>query len=188
MFWTLSVRDNFANGIFDKVYKENIINYHVSGSSKQYINGTKQVTKPEYAIYPWEKKYDWCSNCARSYDNMPYITFSLTNKLFKFNSYYIKCGCCDNDCCCDDDYYNYCFDCCLYSWTLQISDDNKTWKNVHKVDSDATMIRCAEKSYELESTYTARYVRLIQDRPCPGYPPCIALNRFEFFGDAVNSS
>ncbi|EAX95057.1 hypothetical protein TVAG_428600 [Trichomonas vaginalis G3] len=105
-------------------------------------------------------------------------------KKFRFNSYFIRCGCCYEDgCCCDDGYG--CFDCCLYSWSLQISDDNKTWKDVHSVSKDNDMRRCTEKTYKLEREYTARFVRILQTEACPGFPLCMALNRIELFGDAV---
>ncbi|EAX95539.1 hypothetical protein TVAG_126690 [Trichomonas vaginalis G3] len=144
------------------------------------------MTKPEYSIYPWTKEYDWCSNCGRTYEEHPYITYSLQNKKFKINGYFIRCGCCYDGCCCEDDYFD-CFDCCLYSWSLQISDDNKTWKEIHRIEKDESMRRCNEKSYNLDKEYIAKYVRLIQNKPCPGFPPCIALNKIEFYGDAINA-
>ena len=170
------------DGIMKKVYNQNIINIDVSGSSKQHINGSMQMTKPEYAIYPWDK--DWCSNCYKTYDEHPYITFSMKNKKFKFNGYFVRCGCCYTGCCCDDG-YAYCVECCLYSWSLQISDDNKTWKEIHRM-KDEEMRRCNEKTYNLDNAYEAKYVRLIQNEACPGEPPCIAINRFELLGDTIN--
>ncbi|EAY22130.1 hypothetical protein TVAG_093040 [Trichomonas vaginalis G3] len=44
---------------------------------------------------------------------------------------------------------------------------------------------CKEKSYDLDKTYETKYVRLIQNEACPGDPPCIALNKFELFGDVI---
>lgn len=177
-------KESEINGIFKKHYNDNIIVIDVSGSSKQYINGSTQLTKPEYAIYPYDKKYDWCSNCARSYDVHPWIAFSMKGRKFKINGYFIRCGCCYEGCCCENDGYA-CIDCCLFSWSLQISDDNKTWTDVHKVESDYDMRRCNEKSYKLDKEYTSKYVRIIQNQPCPGDPPCIAINRMELIGDAV---
>lgn len=170
-------------GIFYKHYHENIVVLDVSGSSKQDINGSMQLTKPEYAVYPYDKRYDWCSNCGTSYDVHPWITISLQNRKIKMNGYFVRCGCCYSGCCCEDN--GYCSHCCLYSWSLQISDDNKTWTEVHRVDKDDTMRYCNEKTYKLDKEYTARYVRLIQNEPCPGDPPCIAINKLELLGDAV---
>ncbi|EAX98683.1 hypothetical protein TVAG_432330 [Trichomonas vaginalis G3] len=158
----------------------------VSGSSKQRINGTKQMTKPEYSIYPWDKRYDWCSNYGKSYDEHPYITYYLKSKKMKFNGYFVRCGCCYEGCCCDDENNGYCFDCCLYSWSLLISDDNKTWTEVHRVDKDNTMKFCNEKTYNLDKTYTAKYVKIIQNEHCPGFPPCISINKFELYGDIIH--
>ena len=169
--------------IFKKVYNDKIISLDVSGNSKQYINGSMQLTKPEYAIYPWDKRYDWCSNCIYDYKEYPYIIFSLIGRKFRFNGYLLRCGCCYDGCCCDDGYG--CFDCCLYSWKLLISDDNINWNEVHKVEKDYEMIRCKEKSYKFEKTYTAKYIKLIQTANCPGYPACIAINKIDFYGDTL---
>ncbi|EAX96412.1 hypothetical protein TVAG_493540 [Trichomonas vaginalis G3] len=186
MIFSIFVRNSFSNeinGIFSKVYNKKTIVYDVSGSSRQNINGTMQLTKPEYAIYPWNKDYDWCSNCGHSYSEHPYISFSIKDQNFKFNSYFIRAGCCYGRCCCEEDYSRYCVNCCLYSWSLQISDDNKTWKEVHRIEKDRNMRRCNEKTYNLDGTYEAKYVRIIQNEPCPGDPPCLAINRFDLIGD-----
>lgn len=174
-----------SKGIFSKYYNDKIIMIDAVGSSKQRINGSLQMTKPEYSIYPWEKQYDWCSSCMRSYDEHPWISFYLSNRQIRLKGYYVRAGCCNkNTCCCEEKYY-YCSECCLYSWSLQISNDNKTWTEVHRVDKDKSLRRCAEKSFELDKEYTTTYIRLIQNEACPGDPPCIALNKFELFGNVV---
>ncbi|EAY01409.1 hypothetical protein TVAG_230130 [Trichomonas vaginalis G3] len=175
-----------SNSIFKHAYKNNIIEVSVSGSSSQYINGSRQLTKPEYAFDQIDKKYDWCSNCGRTQDDHPWAVYSIKNKNVKINGYYLKSGCCyaDQECCCFDD--RYCCECCLYSWSLQISNDNKTWKTVHKVEKDIEMSRCKEKTYKFSETYNTKYVRLIQDESCPGDPPCIALNKIELLGQIEN--
>lgn len=170
-------------GIFSKYYNDKIINIDTTGSSRQKINGSMQLTKPEYAIYPWKKDYDWCSNCMSSYDQHPWITFSLKNQLITFSGYFMRAGCCYEGGCCYDRRYYYCIKCCLYSWSLQISDDNKTWTEVHKITKDNEMKECAERTYKLDKEYTTKYVRLLQTENCPDDPPCIALNRFELLGD-----
>ena len=186
IFFSPFIRSESVSGIFKKIFDDKIILIEASGSSKQLINGSMQMTQPEYAIYPWTKSYDWCSNCAHTYEEHPYITFSLKNKLFKFNGYFVRSGCCyRNGCCCEDDFYHYCIECCLYSWSLQISDDNKTWTKVHSVEKDREMRRCKEKTYKLDKEYTAKYVRFFQEEPCPGDPPCIAINQFELLGDVA---
>ncbi|EAX88559.1 hypothetical protein TVAG_409110 [Trichomonas vaginalis G3] len=45
---------------------------------------------------------------------------------------------------------------------------------------------CNEKEYNLDKYYTGRYLRIIQNEACPGNPPCIALNKLEFFGEVLN--
>ena len=173
-------------GIFAKIYDKKIVNFSVSGNSYQYVNGTKRLTKPEYAIYPFDKLYDWCSNCPLNYDDHPFIMFYVENHEFKFNGYLIRAGCCDEGCCCDDTYYG-CAYCCLYSWSIQISNDNQTWTTVHSIAKDAKMRDCKEATFQFEKYYVAKYVRLIQDERCPGYPPCLAINRIDFFGTALSS-
>lgn len=175
------------NGIFKAHHNDKNLIIDVSGSSKEYINGSLQLTKPYYAIDPNDKKYDWCSNCARSYDSHPWISFTIKNRKFKFNSYFIRAGCCYEDgCCCEDDNYG-CVDCCLYSWSLQISEDNQTWTDAHRVDKDFEMRHCKEKTYTLDKEYTSKYVRIIQNENCPGWPPCMAINKLELFGSAGES-
>ena len=173
-----------VDGIFKKVYYDKIIAVDASGSSKQYINGSHQLTQPEYAIYPWDKRYDWCSNCGKSYDEHPWITFSLNSKKIKIRGYFVRSGCCyANSCCCEE--YGYCAKCCMYSWSLQISDDNKTWKEVHHVEKDYEMRRCREKTYNFDQEYECKYVRLIQNEACPGDPPCLAINKLDLLGDVI---
>ena len=175
---------NEKEKIFKQVYNNKIIVLDASGSSKQDINGSLQMTKPEYAIYPWNKRYDWCSNCGKTYSDHPYLTFSLKNKKFKVSGYFLRAGCCYSRCCCEDN--GYCVHCCPFSWALQISNDNKTWTDIHKIEKDYEMRYCKEKSYNFDKTYEAKYIRLIQTEACPGDPPCIALNQIEFFGSVID--
>lgn len=174
-----------SNSILKRAFPQNKVEYYVSGSSMQMINGSRSLTKPQYAFDQMEKKYDWCSNCPRSYDEHPWIILGVKNQIMKLNGYFIRAGCCtdlssDACCCIDADYY--CCECCLYSWSFQISNDNITWKTVHKVESDRDLRRCKEKTYTFSETYSAKFARLIQDKPCPGDPPCIALNKIELIG------
>lgn len=179
--------DDQSTAIFKSAIKEGIIQYTASGSSKQRINGSFELTKPEYAFDQIDKTYDWCSNCGASSTDFPWIQFSLTKRKIELTSYYIKSGCCSSyyRCCCEDKGHR-CCECCLYSWQLQISDDNKTWTPVHSVEKDYSMRRCRDKKYTLDSTYTTRFVRLIQTEACPGDPPCIALNKIELYGKIIN--
>lgn len=174
--------------ILKNAYPKKMIEFYVSGSSSQWINGSIQKTKPEYAFDQIDKRYDWCSNCGRSYDEHSFIIFSIKGKIMRISGYYLKSGCCGEDgCCCHDDGVP-CCECCLYSWSLQISNDNTTWKTIHKVEKDDEMRRCKEKTYKFSEIYSAKYIRLIQDAACPGDPPCIALNKIEFSGNLEGDS
>ena len=42
--------------------------------------------------------------------------------------------------------------------------------------------------HKFSETYATKYVRLIQDEPCPGDPPCIALNKIEIIGSVEGSN
>lgn len=173
-----------SNSILRSAYKSGSLRYEASGSSSQRINGSIQKTKPEYVFDQVNKKYDWCSNCPSSYDEHPYIVFSVANKIMKLRGYFLRAGCCAgyvSECCCIEQAW-YCCRCCLYSWSFQISHDNITWKTVHKVERDRMMEYCAEKTYQFSETYDAKYARIIQDENCPGEPPCIALNKIELIG------
>ena len=39
-----------------------------------------------------------------------------------------------------------------------------------------------------DRSYTAKYVRLIQNDPCPNQPPCLAINRIDFLGEVITDS
>ncbi|EAX98715.1 hypothetical protein TVAG_480910 [Trichomonas vaginalis G3] len=171
-----------SNSILKSAYQRNLVEYYVSGSAAQYINGSYQKTKPEYAFDQIDKKYDWCSNCGRKKEEFPYIVLGVKNKMMNVQGYYIKAGCCDRDCCCYEEGY-YCCECCMYSWNFQISTDNTTWKTVSKVEKDKEMRKCNQKTYKFSESYPAKYVRLIQTEACPGDPPCIALNKIEIIGN-----
>lgn len=170
-------------GIFGKYFNDNIISMEASGSSQQIINMSLQTTKPEYAIYPWDKKYDWTSNCVVNEGEHPWILFKFDRRKIKLTGYFMRAGCCyEHECCCYP-VGNYCVTCCLYSWTLQVSNDNKNWTDAHKVEGNFKMERCGEETYTLDKEYEARYVRVTQIEPCPGNPPCMAINKLELYGE-----
>ncbi|EAX80535.1 hypothetical protein TVAG_577540 [Trichomonas vaginalis G3] len=174
-----------SNSIIKNNYPSRII-YFVSGSSSQYINNSVQKTKPEYAFNQIEKKYDWCSNCGVNMEDHPWIILGVRNRILKLDGYFLRAGCCTDGCCCYEE-GTYCCDCCLFSWSFQISFDNVTWTTIHKVEKDYEMRRCKEKTYTFSQTYNARYVRVIQDQACPGDPPCMAINKIELIGSPENS-
>lgn len=187
MFFCL-IFDSFsgkvADGIFSKHFSENTVIIEASGSSKQEINGSLQLTKPEYSIYPYDKRYDWCSECGKSYDVHPWIAYSLKSKSIKISGYFVRAGCCYYGCCCED--YGYCVHCCMYSWSFLISNDNQTWTEIHRIDKDLDMRDCKERTYMFDKEYTAKYIKIVQNEPCPGDPPCLAINRLEIFGESIH--
>ncbi|EAY21529.1 hypothetical protein TVAG_012940 [Trichomonas vaginalis G3] len=184
MFFLFSIAHTLLDdklSILKHAYKNNQIEYYVSGTSKQIINGTLQLTKPEYAFDQVTKRYDWCSNCGKTKTDFPWIVLGIKNQIMNVKGYFLRVGCCYDSCCCED-YKNGCIHCCLFSWNFQISNDNKTWKTVHVVEGDYDMMRCSEKTYSFSETYRTRYVRLIQAGTCYSDPPCISLNKIEIIG------
>lgn len=167
-------------------YNNDII-VRASGSSQQDINGSKQMTKPEYAFYPFNKKYDWCSNCLSAHLNMkPWIQFELKDKVMEIDKYLIRAGCCNAGCCCQT--VSYCSICCLYSWSLSLSLDNETWIEVHNVTKEQKMEYCTEKVYKLDKPYQARYAMVMQTTPCVGQPYCLGINKVDFYGHIVGEN
>lgn len=175
------------NSIIKNAYSNKMLNYYVSGSSSQFINGSVRKTNPEYAFDQIDKNYDWCSNCGRSPDDHPFITFNIKNHIMNLEGYYVKSGCCgDSDCCCFED-NAYCCACGMYSWAFQISNDNITWKTIHQGEKDAEMKRCKEKTFKFSEIYSAKYAKLIHIESCSDDPPCIALNKIELIGTYDNN-
>lgn len=178
-----------SNSILKSAHKNNLIEFYASGSSSQRINGTIQKTKPEYSFDQIEKNYDWCSNCGRSKSDHPWLILGVKDRVMEISGYYLKSGCCSDRsrCCCYEEGM-YCCECCLFSWSLQISNDNQTWKTIHNIEKDYEMRRCKEKTYKFTETHKARYVRLIQYESCYSEPPFIALNKIELIGRYDGSS
>ncbi|EAY07393.1 hypothetical protein TVAG_205010 [Trichomonas vaginalis G3] len=173
---------NDNNAILKRAYREKAIEFYASGVSSQRINGTIQPTKPEYAFDQIDKRYDWCSNCGKHQKDFPWIIFSIKNHIMNLEGYFLKAGCCYDGCCCYDESKR-CCECCLFSWSFQISNDNITWKTIHKVERDYELHHCREKTFKFTEVHKAKFARLIQDETCYGDPPCIALNKIELIGN-----
>ena len=112
----------------------------------------------------------------------------------KVSRYSVRNGCCHRYmCCCDDengkiiDYDARC--CCrLYSYSLQASNDNKTWTILHKVEKDEKFYFCETKTFELKeksSPYT--YFRFVLDEEYPHCIKCMQINQIELYGETVSS-
>lgn len=172
------------DSIFKRVYHENTVIVSANGNSQQYINGSIQMTKPEFIIDQMDKKYDWCSKCSNIKEEKAWITFAIRNKKINLRGYYLKAACCYLRCSCELSVIG--TRCPLYSWSLQVSSDNITFSTVHHVEKDENMLSCAERTYDFHKSYLTKFVRLIQTDVYPGEPSTIGLNKIELFGDLID--
>ena len=161
----------------------------VSGSMGLFINDKCVTTVPNSTLIE-DKKIDWCSNIAKKGDVDPYIAFSIKGKAMKLKGYSVRNGCCWYYCCCTDENgvitdTNCC--CELYSFSLQGSNDNITWKTIHKVEKETNFYHCLFKTYEFPETESFRFVRFVQDEEYPNCPKCIQINQIELYGTTVTS-
>ena len=163
-----------------------------SGSIGLYKNGKCVKTHPNETLIPSED-YEWCSNIAKDKTNVndnPWIQYSLNGKQMKLTSYAVRNGCCRYACCCDEDgkiIDGYC--CCyLYSYSLQASNDNKTWKVLHKVEKDNKFYACQTKTFELkQQSMPYSFFRFVLDEEWPGCVKCMQVNQIELYGDVIDS-
>ena len=158
----------------------------VSGSLGLYYGGECHQTFPN-ETYHVEKKYDWCSAISKSKEDKQWISYSLKNKVMKVKGFSIRNGCCWYECCCMEDGKSYDYACCcmLYSFSLQGSNDNRTWKIIHKVEKEEKFYSCLFKTYEFPETESFRFIRLVQDEEYPGCPACMQINQVELYGTAL---
>ena len=155
-------------------------------------DGTCQATSPNQTLVG-DSQFDWCSNVMKSTDDSPWISYRLPNKAMKIRGFSVRNGCCFDDafrCCCDPqsgaDIDNDC--CCrLYRFSLQGSNDNKTWKTIHKVAKDNRFLWCELKTYEFDLSEPFNIIRFMMDEAYPGCPKCLQLNQIELYGETVNS-
>ena len=136
-----------------------------------------------------EKKMDWCSNLGDR-QSKPWITFSIRHKAMKLTGYSVRNGCCYYYCCCDSqtgEVFDY--DCCcrLYSFSLQGSNDNKTWVTIHSISKDSSFFRCEFKTYEFAKSQSFNFIRFLMDEPRPGYQNCMQINQIELYGETLQT-
>ena len=165
---------------------ESII-FDASGSLGLFYDGKCHKTSPNHTAIANEKM-DWCSNIKTNEGENPWIQVSLKNQQMKVKSYSIRNGCCNYDYCCAEDgsiVDRYCC-CLLYSFSLHASNDNKTWKVIHKVDKDRTFHFCEAKTYTIKEPALYTYYKFVLDEEFPGCLKCLQINQFEFYGDAVS--
>jgi hypothetical protein len=159
-----------------------------SGSLGIYIDGKCVQTYPNSTLNA-NSRMDWCSNLGKD-NNKPFITYSIQNNQMKISGYSVRTGCCDyyyEVCCSDDDHV---FDdglcCCrLYSYSLQGSNDNITWKVLHKVEKDNDFYYCQDRTFEFALTEPFKYIRFVQDEKYPGCEYCMCLNQLELYGSVT---
>ena len=174
--------DNLLKG------NEKIFDISASGSIGQFRNGKCVETQPDGLFDSDDKKEDWCSNVNKSKTDKPWLGFSLKGKAIFLTGYAIRSGCCYYPCCCiDGKYIDGC--CCdLYSWSLQGSHDNSTWKTLHTIDKDRTFYGCANRQYDIEAKESFEFLRIIQEQPWPGCNYCMCINKVQFYGKTVDGA
>ena len=177
------------NAILSTAYNKNpsSVLMSVSGSMGLHYGGKCHITTPNLTLTV-DRKTEWCSNIG-SKENKPWISYSINNKMMKLTSYAIRNGCCWYECCCIDDEHDLGYCCCeLYSFSLQGSNDNITWKTIHKVEKESNLFYCTFKTYDIPGSSEAfKYIRIIQDEEKSYCPFCMQINQIEFYGTLVDS-
>lgn len=173
------------DAIFNSVKNIEDIHTEMSGSIGHYINGKCQQTHSNMTLND-NRIDDWCSNIIRNNEGKPWIQYSIKNKAMQLTGYSMRAGCCYTACCCvDNDVVDSC--CCEpYSFSLYGSNDNITWKLIHRVEKDNHFYICEFKTYEFAQTEPFTMVKLVSDAPYPGCTYCIAINQIELYGKLTN--
>ena len=161
-----------------------------SGSLGLYYQRKCHQTFPN-ETYHFDKEFDWCSNIGSAADGKkPWIQYRLKNKKMKLNSFALRNGCCYHPCCCLDDNTVYDYDCCclMHSFSLQGSNDNRTWKTLFKGEKVKDFWSCQFKTFDVESggEYFT-FIRLTMDEPYPGCIFCMQINQIELYGETKES-
>ena len=160
-----------------------------SGSMGLYYQGKCQPTFPNETLVENER-LDWCSNIAKTANDKPWFMISQRGKSMKLTGYSIRSGCCYYFCCCIEENgkvldYGCC--CNLYSYSLQGSNDNVTWKVIHKVEKEKDFWSCKFMTYEFPMTESFNFIRFVQDEPYPDCPYCMQINQIELYGTMSDS-
>ena len=180
------------DAIFEQLHEKGEVMSYASGSLGIYKDGKCQMTTPNMSLGKDDRRSDWCSNIAKKGEGegKPWISYRVKNKRIKANGYAIRSGCCYYGCCCIDDSTYVDKDCCcsLFSYSLQVSDNNKTWKTIHRVEEDQNFWACTNRVYKFNQIEEFTYVRLLLDKQRPYCENCFALNRFEIYGQTTNDN
>ena len=165
-------------GFFYHTYKESIASIECSGSNQFWNRSLKRdiLTNPNFAINPEENNLEWCSNFNKTKTDYPWLMFNFGKQKFNVIGYSLKLGCCDYFSCC----------CLLYSWSLEGSNDNKTWTKIHQLEKQSDFDFGDVRSFKVDNLNKFyQYIRLKQDQPHPSCWYCIGLARMEIYGDLL---
>jgi hypothetical protein len=167
-----------------------------SGSLGLFQNGKCHITNGSETLTSDEYK-DWCSNIATNKDDPklnPFIQYSIKGKQMKVTRYSVRNGCCRyyTWCCHEEDGKIIDYDCCcsLNSYSMQASNDNKTWTVLHRVENDKTMFYCTSKTFDIEQNAASKaytYFRFVLEKEHPGCPKCMQINQLELYGETISS-
>ena len=180
------------DAIFESLHENNEVVSFSSGSIGYYKGGKCQLTSPNMTLGKDDETTDWCSNIAMQGEGegKPWIAYRVKNKKIRASGYSIRSGCCYYECCCIDDTRDidkYCC-CSLLSYSLQVSDNNMTWRTIHSVENDENFWACTNRDYKFNKVEEFTYVRLILDKQRLHCENCFALNRFEIYGETINGA
>ena len=186
-FYLFKVFPRREDAIFEHSQTKPVV--EASGSlGLYYDDGKCRMTNPNETLTE-NKRSDWCSNVAKDENDHPWISYFLPGKVMKISGYSVRSGCCYYVCCCDPATGRYIDgDCCceLYSYSLLGSNDNKTWKTLHKIEKEVVPF-CETKTFELEQKETFRFLKFVMDEQRPGCVSCMQINQFEVYGETINS-
>ena len=178
------------DSILTKMGNINDLNIEASGSLGLFINNKCVMTHTNSTVIE-DKKLDWCSNVGKNGESKPWITYSVKGKAMKLTGYSVRNGCCYYACCCLDDgkvYDGADYCCMLFSFSLQGSNDNKTWTILHKAEKVEKFYPCVYKTFEFDTKTSYKYVRFVQEKEYPGCLYCMQVNQIDFYGELVNSA
>ena len=160
-----------------------------NGNGGLFYSGKCHETFPNHTLNAY-KKDDWCSSIGEPVDGKRlFIQYRIDGKAMKITGFSIRNGCCWYACCCFGEQVIDANCCCrLYSFSLQGSNDNVTWKVIRKVEKDNSFWECKSKTYTLDKeTESFDFLRIVLDESLPGCPFCMQINQFEVYGETVDS-
>ena len=177
----------------------NSVNVDASGSLGLYYGGKCHQTFPNETLTNNEE-FDWCSNIGEdnSEEKKPWLMYNIKNKKMILKNFAVRNGCCMHACCCTDDnkVFDYACCCVLYSFSLQASNDNKTWNTLHKVEKISDFWECKfitfdiseEKQREQHNVGGYAFVRIVLDEQYPNCKRCMQINQVELYGETVDGN